>query len=340
MPPKKKSQSAETKRKLKEIEERNKFLEAQLANLQGANNGTKRGSSPTEQASTAKSIKRARIKKGKKGLKTNGLEDTEDVLKPTRDLVAKAIQEPVFALIKFAKGPDSAKKLCGYVLRFGDVPRMKKKDRDDWTFNMSDLCVGELNKHRSTVQTAIKGQFRAKYAASPTHDMGSITRWEACLTRDLAMTNDQDAADFAFYYNHIMDKATGSAKRWNEYHRGYLRLCDGKKPNGKREIDFYVTPETEAYALLIIKGNFRRWTAQFQAQDKFPQYKQKPIQKAPTAEVIAASNAIKERLYREQNGVADGADLPNNWLATMQLPWEQAEGTNNMVSFYVNFAHI
>jgi len=50
---------------------------------------------------------------------------------------------------------------------------------------------------------------------------------------------------------------------------------------------------------------------------------------------IAASNAIKERLFREQNGLADDANLPKGWLATMQLAWEQLTDNNNMVRCYV-----
>jgi len=149
------------------------------------------------------------------------------------------------------------------------------------------------------------------------------------------MTRPQDQADFTFYYSTVMDKATGTNVRWNEYHKGYMCLCDGHPPMKPAKLDYYVTPETEACALTLIKGNFQRWTAQFEAQDKFPQYKIKPIQKVPTTEAIAASNAIKERLYREKNGVNDDANFPNGWLATMQLAWEQPAGTNNMVRYYV-----
>jgi len=141
--------------------------------------------------------------------------------------------------------------------------------------------------------------------------------------------------DYTFYYSTLMDKATGTNVRWNEHHKGYVRICDGHPPNKTGPLDCYVMPETEAYALTLVKGNFERWTAQFEAQDKFPQCKIKPIQNAPTAEAIQASNAIKERLYREKNGLDDDADLPNNWLATMQLAWEQPAGTNNMVCYYV-----
>jgi len=42
----------------------------------------------------------------------------------------------------------------------------------------------------------------------------------------------------------------------------------------------------------------------------------------------------------EQNGLDDDANLPAGWLATMQLVWEQAANTNNMVHRCVQFAHV
>ena len=335
MPPNNNKKAAAARKKQKELEEKNKLLEARLAQLEGAKSGEKRGTSPTEQAQVAASVKRARTKKGQKGRKSTDSEESEDPLKPTKELIAKAIVEPVFAVIKFAKGPGTTKRLCSCCLRFGSSTKLKKKARKAWGLEFGDTCVGELNKHRSSVQTAVKGVFRAKWSNSALRDIGTLARWEACLTRDLRMTRRQDVADFTFYYSSIMDKATGTPVRWNEYHKGYFCLYNGHPPMKTGELDYYVTPETEAYALTIIKGNWTRWRAQFEAQDKFPQYKIKPIQKAPTAAAIAASNAIKERLYREQNNLADDAALPPNWLATMQLAWEQPADNNNMVRYYV-----
>ena len=174
-----------------------------------------------------------------------------------------------------------------------------------------------------------------KWSDSPAHDIGTMARWEACLKRDLRMTGPQDQADFVFCCSAMVDKATGTNVHWNECHKGCVRLCDGHPPMKSTPLDCCVTPETEAHALTLVKGNFARWTAHFKAQDKFPQHKIKPIEKAPTPEAIQASNAIKERLRREKNGLDDDANLPNGWLATMQLAWEQPAGTNNMVRHHV-----
>jgi len=147
------------------------------------------------------------------------------------------------------------------------------------------------------------------------------------LKRDLRMTRPQDQADFAFHCSTVMDKATGTNVRWNEHHKGYVSLCDGHLPMKTAPLDCCVTPETEAYALTLIKGNFARWTAQFEAQDKFPSTRSSPSKKLP-----------RQRPFRPpmlSRSASDDANLSPNWLATMQLVWEQPAGTNNMARCYV-----
>jgi len=127
MPPTNKKKASAARKKQKELEEKNKQTEARLALLEGANGGEKRGASPAEQAQVAASAKRVRTKKGQKDRKSTDSEESEDPLKPTKELIAKAIVEPVFAVIKFAKGPGAMKRLHSCCLRFGSSTKLKKK---------------------------------------------------------------------------------------------------------------------------------------------------------------------------------------------------------------------
>jgi len=147
MSPANKKKASAARKKQKELEEKNKQPEARLAFLEGANGGEKRGASPMEQAQVAASAKHARTKKGQKGRKSTDSEESEDPLEPTKELIAKAIVEPVFAVIKFAKEPGTKKRLCSCCLRFGSSAKLKKKARKAWGIEFGDTCVGELNKH-------------------------------------------------------------------------------------------------------------------------------------------------------------------------------------------------
>jgi hypothetical protein len=122
-----------------------------------------------------------------------------------------------------------------------------------------------------------------------------------------------------------MAKATGATFLWNERHRGYFTICEGKAPRAKLN---YVTPETEAYTLLIIRGNLVRWHAQFQVAHKYKGYKQMVVTRAVTAEDITMDEAVRWNIYKAKHSLPPGAAKPAGWMATEYLPFEaQGRGT-------------
>ena len=341
-----------TKEQLREEKKRRKALEAELANVEAQKKDLaqevarqKRKDSPTDQVKVASAIKRAR--KGKKKLPPSSDDEDEPTLKPTIDLINKAIQEHVFAIVKFVKGPKSLEKLASHCILYSGL-KMKKRERKKWYDMFNKHCSNGLNTHRGNVQMAIKDAF---WAFWKTHNknIGDVQRWLRCMVRDLSMDNDQDKADYSFYYQTLMAKATGTEERWNRFHIGYMPLYKAKPPKKDcKEIDYYVTPETEALTLLFIDGNWDKWRAQFQVKDMYPLFNNKMVPKGLRNDGkggispadVEASNKIKEKIYRERHGVDDLEDLPEDWMKTMQLPWESFEGSTNVVRLYVYIAHI
>jgi len=325
MPTNWKAQLAAQKRQNKALQAQLSNLQAQQGNTSGPNGGgEKRDPSPTEQIEFAASAKRARTKKHK-GRKSGD----EDKLLPTKTIITDTIQEKVFSTLKFVKGEGSTKKLSALIIKAGYEKKMPKAEREDWYEEFGDFAIAELNKLRSTVNTAIKGGFKGKYFNAPDHDIGTIDRWEACLNREIDLSIDEQKADYTFYYSTIMSKATGSSNLWNEHHKGYMTLCEGKPP--PKDAQFYVTPETEAYALLVINGNLQKWKSQFEVTNKHPNCQHKGISKEPSVEAIADSNTIKKRLYMAEHAIDDEANLPADWLADMQFTWEKTAGSTNKV---------
>lgn len=338
MPPKSsKKKAKEASKKAKELASQLELEKLQHALLQAQNDPNKRNS-PTEQVKIAAATKISSTKKKRKSVSTVAIEE-ENQLGYTKSTIVKTIQRCTFSTIKYVKGDGTQDKLASYVLFYSGMLGMNTAERKAWKEQFSGMCVTELNSHRSSVMTAIKREFKIKWKSGTPGDIGTVERWEACLSRDLNMDFDDDKADYSFYYDVIMDKATGYPDRWNSAHRGYMTLYKGQPPKGTfrvakgdEEAALYVTPQTEAYALLIIKGNLEKWKAQFEVSQKFPGWTHKTLHKTVTdAAVIAASNAIKERLYRQQHGIDPLNDCPDNWLATMQLPFELRLGSEDKV---------
>jgi len=117
-------------------------------------------------------------------------------------MIAKAIDDPVFAIIKFSKGDSSHDKLAAYVLLYGKPNHgMTQKERGDWYRQFSQHCGAELNRHRSGVQTAIKREMRAIHKATTPHGVVLVAKWEKCLKRDLDINDDDDVKLFKDHYN-------------------------------------------------------------------------------------------------------------------------------------------
>jgi len=150
MPPKRKPNANELHKALREKDAKMKALQLQLATVQAASEN-KRGTSPTEQVQIAEKIKKARTNKSRK---STGSDEDDDPLKETKEMIAKAIDGPLFAIIKFSKGGSSSDNLAAYVLLCGKPNHgIDQKHVDDWYRQFSRHCVAELNRH---VQTAIK----------------------------------------------------------------------------------------------------------------------------------------------------------------------------------------
>ena len=153
------------------------------------------------------------------------------------------------------------------------------------------------------------------------------------------MTDPQDCEDYEYWYATLMDKATGHPDRWNQAHRGYMTLYAAKPPRHAKVVKpacdedkdraYYVTPETEALTMLIIRGNLAKWEAQFYTKNEYMGYKQKIYHKAVPPAKIATSNQMKQEIYLSTHPDINAETLPADWALEMQMPWEDA---NNFVS--------
>jgi len=162
MPQKRKQNGNELHKALREKDAKMKASEAKLASFQAANEN-KRGTSPVEQVQIAEKIKKVRTNRSQKSA---GLEDDDDLLKESKEMIAKAIDDPVFAVMKFSKGGSSRDRLATHVLLCGKPNHgMTQKECDDWHRQLSRCCGAELNRHRSDVQTAINREMRVIHKA-------------------------------------------------------------------------------------------------------------------------------------------------------------------------------
>ena len=185
-----------------------------------------------------------------------------------------AIKCGVFDDFKYVLGPKGKKKLIKAVLDklkmdgfYGKGSRVKRNQA--WFAELyGDEVVALLNQVRSGTSTEVKKAVKAFFDTN-NGELPSTEDYQRLITRDLDLKNERDVALFEWYQMVLMPRACGSATNWNKAKREYHPLSTGAPKNSEKP---YITPETEAYAVWLCKGNAIRWKRQFEIAE-MPKYK-------------------------------------------------------------------
>lgn len=142
-----------TLKRARDAESRAAKLNAQLTFTQAKEGGLKRRRTDDPETQIQISQQAKSILASKKGKSKNG---EKSLLGSSKKKISEAIKNAAFALFKFIKGPGTAKKVMSCIV--GEIygKKMDAKTRAEWFAEFEDVVCQELNKHRSTVQTAIK----------------------------------------------------------------------------------------------------------------------------------------------------------------------------------------
>jgi len=172
--------------------------------------------------------------------------------------------------------------------------------------------VAALNQVQSSTSTKCKKATKAHFNHN-NGELSSTEDYEHLIARDLDLKNERDCALFEWYQMVLMPRACGSAANWNKAKREHHPLSTGGSKNSKKP---YITPETEAYAVWLCKGNAIRWKKQFEIAE-MPQHKGRiqrllgPKQaKKKEVEVVELTEPEKEE--DDDDGDDDGKENGDN----------------------------
>jgi len=212
-------------------------------------------------------LERMKRDAAKKASASAGKED------PVVVMLRGKIRTKVWRRVKFVKNKKSHKKKfameCLDALNLtgldGKTPESNKL-RKIWVDTHTESCIKALNEARGYVLA----QLRKAYEANGCDNIISEERIMKCLTRDLDFSkkkvdgeevwnSPQDVQDFLWYVDNLMPKATANGKDWDEGKRYYMTISHGHAPNHHNH--FYITPGTEAFAVLCLEGCRERWQA-------------------------------------------------------------------------------
>jgi len=236
--------------------------------------------------------------------------------------ISTAIKNQSFDTFKYVLGEKGKAKLVENILDHlkmdgyygqdkssGEQKTRIQRNRANFLELYGDECIQALNSVRSSTSTEIKKAARAWYDAHD-HTLPTFEQLERLIGRDLSFEDAEHVELFEWYQMNLIPKAVGSAANWNKSKREYNCLSTGAPIKSKKP---YISPETEAYAVLQLKGNHGRWQKQFQVADH-PDYR----------------GRIQRILGRKKEGEDDGL-IQKHWImdqpvtAKAKLPTAKAQ---------------
>ena len=141
------------------------------------------------------------------------------------------------------------------------IYRFKNKaERDDFIDDHLTDFATELNNVRAYVTSRIKESMKAWFDAHE-YNMPDFKKIMACATRKLDLDQKEDLEIFEWYWEDLLVKATGNKADWDYNKRWYTTICENAPSDAPDKP--YVTPQTEAFAVLCVENHYKTWGSQF-----------------------------------------------------------------------------
>ena len=202
--------------------------------------------------------------------------------------IKKWVPNNVFRLCKFILSDQQEKEMVEKYLDEGTDPNFKgngkeaKSNRRTFIQYYRTVFTQRLNETRSYATARMKD---AVWEWMNYHqgNLPDETKLLALLNRTWTPP-EEDSDDYAeewklavWYQEVYLCKACGNGNDWSSDKRRYLTISEGapvNAPNSK-----YITPSTEAFAMVIFESNAEHWKKMYDLKKQYPELSIKTIKK-------------------------------------------------------------
>ena len=190
-------------------------------------------------------------------------------------LIKGTIKTKLWRLVKFVSTEVELKRaaikclgLCGitgYDIDSKDPEEVAKVD--EWCEEHSQIVSSQLNDHRSYVVSRIKDVCFEYLDKHPGEELPPTAEIEHIVARH---TQSQEAI-FVWWWDEVLEKATGNTIHWNEKLRYYETISASLVGNTPKMLN--MTSSTEAFALICYEGNRTKWQKMHELKKENPKKK-------------------------------------------------------------------
>ena len=177
-----------------------------------------------------------------------------DQNKELMDLIENHCKGFLFSKCKFVNSDDQEENLARLVLRYGNIPKEHRKDKDQFIRAYSAHMRKCIFERRSYVQTELRKVFLNSNKKKIFHPFPTVEALKKCLTRDI--NTDEEYEIFVFYCEELLGKVVG-ASEWTSKIRCFTTISDAIRPDTDVPL---ISPGDEAFAVLLVDNCLDRWT--------------------------------------------------------------------------------
>lgn len=138
--------------------------------------------------------------------------------------------------------------------------KTSKEVRDYWIKRYSGVVCSLLNGHRSYVMTNLKNVLHALWESND-KSLPPIEDMKACATRNIDINDEASMNFFKWYWEKWVPQLSGHSANWAPEKRHYLLMSEAAPEDDPT--DLYVTPENEAFGVLVYINNHESWPEHF-----------------------------------------------------------------------------
>ena len=193
----------------------------------------------------------------------------------TQIVIREAVKDHFFRRTQFIPNNTMKRKLTIMILDHlnivglvGNTPEIKKA-RDEWIEAFQDCVMYEFNETRVYVNGQVKDHwFEAARRDEELDGDGwpTLEELEACFNRTIDINTPRGFKVMEFYWDVLLPKAPGNTHGWSEERRHYTTIMESKVTTKDGSKQWTVTPSVEAFMMLCIKNNYKRWKLQYKVQ--------------------------------------------------------------------------
>ena len=192
-----------------------------------------------------------------------------------KSVIKGVIKTKVWRLVKFVSTEEDLKRAAikilglsgiqGYDITSKEPEEVAKVD--EWCDENSQIVSSQLNDHRSYVVSRIKDVCFEYLDEHVGKELPSIQQILYILDRD---TRSQEAV-FIWWWDKVLEKATGNTIHWNQDIRYYETISASLVGNTPKVLN--MTSSTEAFAAVCYESNRQKWHRMHQLKKENPKKK-------------------------------------------------------------------